>query len=136
RPETMQCGLCRGTPLARPGASSAVIIIAPRPGLSGRSLDMSGVTLGSSAIAMPVMQHSRTNATSLIVIVALFRSSPGTSSCRRERLVRDPGRTSDAGSGCRLCAAEPFVEADAAEARLAQRHQRVLLHAAADGAGP
>src|SRR5262245_8703066 len=33
-----------------------------------------------------------------------------------------PGRTSDAGSGAGLCAAEPCVEPDAAEARLAHRH--------------
>src|SRR5919198_3342085 len=39
------------------------------------------------------------------------------------------------GSGFCLCAGEPFVESDAAEARLAQRHQRVLLDAAAEVSG-
>src|SRR5262249_16371591 len=66
------------------------------------------------------MRHSRANATSLIVIVSSF-------ACRPDPLVpagEIPGRTSDAGSGRCLRAAEPFVETDAAEARLAQRHQR------------
>src|SRR5215472_2876599 len=43
--------------------------------------------------------------------------------------------TSDAGSGCRPRAAEPFVETDAAEARFAQRHQRVFLDPAAEVPG-
>src|SRR2546422_11626874 len=46
-----------------------------------------------------------------------------------------PGRTSDAGSGSCLRAAEPFVETDAAEARFAQRHERALLDAAAEVSG-
>ena len=46
-----------------------------------------------------------------------------------------PGRTSDAGSGCCLPAAEPFVETDAAKARLAQGHERVLLDPAAEVSG-
>src|SRR5207245_1263235 len=46
-----------------------------------------------------------------------------------------PGRTSDAGSGSCLRAAEPFVETDAAEARFAQRHERALLDAAAPVSG-
>jgi hypothetical protein len=41
----------------------------------------------------------------------------------------------DAGSGCCLRAAEPFVETDAAEARLGQRHERVLLDPAAEVSG-
>src|SRR5262249_23980731 len=41
-------------------------------------------------------------------------------------------RLADAGSSCCLCAAQPFVEADAAEARFAQRQQRALLDAAAE----
>src|SRR5580704_12818702 len=39
------------------------------------------------------------------------------------------------GSGSCLRAAEPFVETDAAEARLAQRHERVLLDPAAPVSG-
>src|SRR5262245_9455529 len=74
------------------------------------------------------MRHSRTNATSLLVIIASFVVA-------RDQLVPAgelPGRTSDAGSGsCRL-AAEPFIETDAAGARLAQRYQRVLLDPAAE----
>src|SRR5207253_1036451 len=46
-----------------------------------------------------------------------------------------PGRPSDAGSGSCLGAAEPCVETDAAEARVAQRHERVLLDPAAEVAG-
>src|SRR5947209_19962422 len=46
-----------------------------------------------------------------------------------------PGRTSDAGSGSCLRAAEPFGETDAAEARFAQRHERALLNAAAEVSG-
>src|SRR5436309_15061637 len=47
-----------------------------------------------------------------------------------------PGRPSDAGSGaCWCAAAEPFVETDAAEARIAQRHERVLLDPAAQVSG-
>src|SRR5262249_4228273 len=38
-----------------------------------------------------------------------------------------PGRPSDAGSGSCLRAAEPFGEPDAAEPRLAKRHERALL---------
>jgi hypothetical protein len=40
--------------------------------------------------------------------------------------------SADAGSGCWPSAAEPFVETDAAEARLAQRHKRVFLDPAAE----
>src|SRR5919108_1901196 len=36
------------------------------------------------------------------------------------------------GSGFCICAGEPFVETDAAEARLAQRHERALLDPAAE----
>jgi hypothetical protein len=83
---------------ARPaGRSSTVIIRASLPGFSGRSLDMRDVTLGSRATAVPVMRHSRTNATSLIVIFASF--------VRARALVTAgeiPGRTSGAGSGCCL----------------------------------
>src|SRR3954451_1510366 len=39
------------------------------------------------------------------------------------------------GSGPYLRAAEPFVETDAAEARLAQRHERALLDPAAPVSG-
>src|SRR5207245_1100221 len=46
-----------------------------------------------------------------------------------------PWRTSDAGAGSCLRAAEPFVETDAAEARFAQRHERALLDAAAEVSG-
>src|SRR5262245_40179025 len=46
-----------------------------------------------------------------------------------------PRRPSDAGSGACLCAAEPVVEPDAAEARVAQRYERVLLDPAAGVAG-
>src|SRR5215470_14915977 len=92
---------------------------------------MSDVTLGSSAIAVPVMRHSRTNATRLIVIVASFVRRPGPA--RASGLV--PERISDAGSGCCLYAAEPLVETNAAEARLAQRHQRVLFDPAPEVLG-
>src|SRR5262249_46049947 len=108
-----------------------VIIRISLSGFSVRSLDMSAATLGSSAIAVPLMRHSRTNATSLIVIVASFVSAVGISSCHGGA----PWRTSNARSGCRLRAAEPFVEVDAAEARFAQRHERVLLDAAAEISG-
>src|SRR6266850_3740053 len=55
------------------------------------------------------MRQSRSDATSLVVMVASF-----------------------AGSGsCLWVAAEPFVETDAAEARFAQRYERALLDAAA-----
>src|SRR5262245_64034951 len=59
------------------------------------------------------MRQSRTNATSVVVM----------------------GASSDAGSGFYLRTAEPFVETDAAEARVAQRHERALLDAAAPVAG-
>src|ERR671923_2491659 len=39
------------------------------------------------------------------------------------------------GSGFCICAGEPFVETDAAEARLAQRHERALLDPAAEVSG-
>src|SRR5215813_8483965 len=45
------------------------------------------------------------------------------------------GCTSGAGSGFCLRAAQPFVETDMAEARLAQWHQRALLDPAAIVAG-
>src|ERR1700720_3551041 len=64
------------------------------------------------------MRHSRTTATSLVVIVA--------SPCFGWR---------DAGSGSCPRAAEPFVETDAAEARFAQRHERALLDPAAPVSG-
>jgi hypothetical protein len=44
-------------------------------------------------------------------------------------------RFADAGSGSCLWAPEPFVETDAAEARLAQRHERVLLDPATPVSG-
>src|SRR6266849_5442514 len=59
------------------------------------------------------MRHSRTNATSVVVIDASF--------VRR--------------SGFYLRAAEPFVETDAAEARFAQRHEGALLDTAAPVSG-
>ena len=71
----------------------------------------------SAAVAVPVMRHSRANATSLIVIVFSFVLVPA---------VRSLG-VPDAGSGRCLRAAKPFVETDAAKACLAQRHERVLL---------
>src|SRR5262245_30243771 len=40
-------------------------------------------------------------------------------------------RLADEGSGCCPWATEPFVQTDAAEARLAQRHERVLFDPAA-----
>ena len=40
-------------------------------------------------------------------------------------------RSADEGSGCCACAAEPFVEADAAKTRFAQWHKRALLDPAA-----
>src|SRR5215470_20020606 len=55
---------------------------------------------------------------------------------RRAPAGEIPGCTSDTGSGsCLGAAAEPVVETDAAEARVAQRHQRVLLDPAAGVAG-
>src|SRR5262245_59506072 len=75
---------------------------------------MSGVTLASWAIAVLVMRPSRTNAMSLVVMAASLL-----------RLV-------DAGSGGCRQAVEPFVETDAAQPRLAQRHQRALLDTAAE----
>src|SRR5262245_20136010 len=96
------------------------------------------------------MRHSRTNATSVLVIVASFGSSPGTPGLRRPRSgsLRSPhdcvsggqparasggrwARPSDAGLGSRLRATEPFVETDVAEARFAERDERALLDAAA-----
>src|SRR5215831_7739293 len=77
------------------------------------------------------MRHSRATATSLIVIVSSFVRRP-------DPLVpagEIPGRTCDVGSGRCLRAAEPFVETDAAEARFAQRHQRVLLDPPAEVSG-
>src|SRR5262249_54310300 len=65
---------------------------------------MSGVTLGSSAIAVPVIRHNRTNATNLGVIVVSFL-----------RLV-------DTGSGSPLCAADQSPHPDLPDPRLAQRH--------------
>src|ERR1700730_17259630 len=62
------------------------------------------------------MRDSRSNATSLVVIVASFRSAW-------------------VGSGFWLWAGEPFLETDAAEARFAQRHERALLDAAAPVSG-
>ena len=44
-------------------------------------------------------------------------------------------RLADGGSGSCPRAAEPFVEPDATEARFAQRHERVLLDAAAPISG-
>src|SRR5215470_9177134 len=74
---------------------------------------MSGVTLASCAIAVPLMRQSRTDATSLVVMVASFEGS----------------------GSCLWAAAEPFVETDAAEARFAQRHERALLDASAPVSG-
>src|SRR5712691_1144707 len=82
-------------------------------------------------MAVPLMRNSRTNATSLVVIVASFVRRPGLARARGEI----PGRTSDAGSGCCPRAAKPFVETDAAEARLAQRYERALLDPAAPVSG-
>src|SRR5262245_62032865 len=99
-----------------PGACSTDIIRASLPGKWARSFCMSGVTLGSSAIAVPVTRHSRANATSLVVIVTSLL------------------RLSDKGSGSRL-RAEPFVKTDAAETRFAQWHKGALLDPATEVAG-
>src|SRR5215475_977341 len=70
------CALCRWIALDPPGACSTVIIRTSLPGFSVRSLDMSDVTLSSWATALPLMRHSRTSATSLIVIIASFVRCP------------------------------------------------------------
>jgi hypothetical protein len=55
-----------------------VIIRTSLLGLSGRSFDTSDVTLGGSAIAVPVMRHGRPNATRSLVMVAFsFGRIPG-----------------------------------------------------------
>src|SRR5262244_1235885 len=70
-----------------------------------------------------------------------MRGLPVCATCRGPARQRAPAgaiprRPSDAGSGaCLGAAAEPVVEPDAAEARVAQRHERVLLDAAAVVAG-
>src|SRR5262249_16846700 len=46
------------------------------------------------------------------------------------------GCTADPGSGFWLRAAQPFVETDMADTRLAQRHQRTLLNPTAPISGP
>src|SRR5882724_1124752 len=103
---------------------------------------MSDVTLGCCAIAVPVMRHSRTNATSLVVMVASFVRRPRPPGpTLRSGTSRSPHRLcqrrhrwagSFPGSGSCLRATEPFIETDAAEARFAQRHERALLDAAAE----
>src|SRR5882672_10850512 len=55
---------------------------------------------------------------------------------RRVRPRAAPKRSvGGCGSGSCLCAAEPFIETDAAEARFAQRHERALLDPAAPVSG-
>src|SRR5215469_2340172 len=83
------------------------------------------------------MRHSRTNATSLVVMVAPFVRDLSFRMGSSVHPRSAPSRTARgaSGSGSWSGAADPFVEADAAEARFAQRHERAFLDAATEVSG-
>src|SRR5215468_887891 len=106
-----------------PGGYSTVSINISLPGMSSRSFCMMGTTIGCGAVCAGAGGVSS-------AVPARTSAAPR---IRRYNMA-DPvviGRKRIPGSGRRLRAAEPFVETNAPEARLAQRHQRTLIDSAA-----
>src|SRR5215467_12251905 len=109
---SIACALCRWLGFDPPGACSTMIISISSPGFSGRSFDMSDVTLASWAIAVPVMRHSRTIPTRVVVM--------GTSFFRQDQAF-----------ACEWRSHSSRPDTTAAEPGFAQRDERALLDAAA-----
>src|SRR6266446_7997603 len=120
-----------------PGGYDTSIMRPSLPGESGRSIANSSFTSAALAgtaarirsAAREAQKHTRS-----FFMVFLSGASSGHAIAASPCHPTVPSALR-AGSGACLCAAEPFVETDAAEARLAQRHERVLLDPAAVVAG-
>src|SRR5215475_1753675 len=120
-----------------PGGYDTSIMRPSLPGASARSIANRSFTSAASAgtaarirsAAREAQQH-----TGSFFMVFLSGASSG------HALAASPCHPTvpsawRAGSGSCLCAAEPCVEPDAAEARVAQRYERALLDPAAEVAG-
>src|SRR5262244_2842417 len=120
-----------------PGGYDTSIMRPSLPGASGRSIANRSFTSAASAgtatsirsAARAAQQH-----TWRFFMVFLSGASSGHAIAASPCHPTVPSAWR-AGSGSCLCAAEPFVETNAAEARLAQRHERVLLDPAAEVPG-
>src|SRR5215475_8081040 len=120
-----------------PGGYDTSIMRPSLPGESGRSIAnrsftsaaVAGTAASIKSAAREAQQH-----TGSCFMVFLSGASSGHASAASPCHPTVPSAVR-AGSGSCLCAAEPFVEPDAAEARFAQRHERVLLDPAAVVAG-
>src|SRR5262245_49958177 len=107
------------------------------PGASGRSIANSSFTSAASAATAASIRSAAREAqkhTWSFFMVFLSGSWSGHAIAESPCHPTVPSALR-AGSGSCLGAAGPFVEPDAAEARVAQRHERVLLDPAAEVAG-
>src|SRR5215510_10771529 len=120
-----------------PGGYDTSIMRPSLPGESGRSIANSSFTSAAAAGTAASIRSAAREAqqhTGSFFMVFLSGASSGHASAASPCHPTVPSAVR-AGSGSCLCAAEPFVEPDATEARFAQRHERVLLDPAAEVAG-
>src|SRR5262245_4977248 len=128
---------CRWTMSCAPGGYDTSIMRPSLPGASGRSIANRSCTAAASAWTAASIRSAAREAqqhTWRVFMVFLSGVSSGHASAASPSHPTVPSAWR-AGSGSCLCAAEPCVEPDAAEARVAQRHKRVLLDPAAGVAG-
>src|SRR5262245_8259374 len=120
-----------------PGGYDTSIMRPSLPGASARSIANRSFTSAASAETAASIRSAAREAqqhTGSFFMVFLSGSSSGHASAASPCHPTVPSAWR-AGSGSCLCAAEPCVKPDAAEARVAQRHKRVLLDPAAEVAG-
>src|SRR5215471_17622378 len=120
-----------------PGGYDTSIRRPSLPGESGRSIANSSFTSAASAETAASIRSAAREAqkhTGSFFMVFLSGALSGHASAASPCHPTVPSAWR-AGSGSCLGAAEPFVEPEAAEARLAQRHERALLDPAAEVAG-
>src|SRR5499427_10883307 len=120
-----------------PGGYDTSIMRPSLPGASARSIANRSFTSAASAETAASIRSAAREAqqhTGSFFMVFLSGSSSGHAIAASPCHPTVPSAWR-AGSGSCLCAAEPFVEPDAAEARVAQRHERALLDPAAVVAG-
>src|SRR5262245_19864111 len=128
---------CRWTMSCAPGGYDTSIMRPSLPGASARSIANRSFTSAASAETAASIRSAAREAqqhTGSFFMVFLSGSSSGHAIAASPCHPTVPSAWR-AGSGSCLCAAEPFVETDAAEARFPQRHERVLLNPAAGVSG-
>src|SRR5215469_5652563 len=109
-----------------PGGYSTESISISFPGGSARSFCMMGATTGCGAAGAGAVSPALAERATVVARIRWYDIAAS---------VGDQTEREIPGSGCGAGAAEPFVEADAAEACLTQRHQRTLFNVPAEVAG-